>query len=92
MWLLVWQLVALADVYKLLLLQVLIPEYAIVLERIGHSATAVTINPSLIEVTIFGGCRHFDFFISEEEQLMLAGTTVLKFGMLLVNKINYTHP
>ena len=63
-------------------LQILIPEYDVVLGQIGHSATAVTIDPYLIEVTMFGGCQHFDFFRSDESQIMLARTTILKFGTL----------
>ena len=50
--------------------------------RFGHSATAVPRNPSLIEVTVFGGCLDVDFIKSEAEHLLLPGTMVLKFGML----------
>ena len=71
----------------LLLLQIFIPEYDVVLERFGHSATAIPINPSLIEVAIVGGCLDLDFRRSEEEHLLLLGTIVLKFGMQPVNTI-----
>lgn len=51
------------------------------LERVDHSMTAVTINPSLVEVTIFGGCHQFDPTTGYDNlQLALAETTVLKFG------------
>ena len=63
-------------------MQVLIPECEFVLERLGHSAMAISMNPNLIEITIFGGCRHFSFMRSDRSQLMLRGTTVLKFGRL----------
>ena len=64
-------------------LQVLIPECGVVVEgRFGHSATAVQLNPSLIEITIFGGCLDLDFVGNEAVQLLLEGTIVLKFGML----------
>ena len=50
------------------------------LERVDHSMTAVTINPVLVEVTIFGGCHRFDPTTWDGNQLALAETTVLKFG------------
>ena len=67
----------------LLPLQVLIPEYDVVLERFGHSVTAIPINLSLIEVIIFGGCLNLDFVRLSEEHvhLLSPGTIVLKFGM-----------
>ena len=72
-------------VHILLPLQVTIPECGVAVEeRFGHSATAISRNPSLIEVTIFGGCLDLDFIISEAEHLLLPGTIVLKFGMLLI--------
>ena len=42
--------------------------------------TAVTTNPVLVEVTIFGGCRQFNPTTYDDNQLALAETTVLKFG------------
>ena len=67
----------------ILLLQITIPECGVTVEfRFGHSATAIPRNPSLIEVTIFGGCLDFDFIQTEAEHLLLPGTMVLKFGML----------
>ena len=64
-------------------LQVLIPEYGVIVEeRFGHSATAVQLNPFVIEVTIFGGCLGLEFVRTEAEHLLLEGTIVLKFGML----------
>jgi hypothetical protein len=64
-------------------LQVTIPECGVAVEeRFGHSATAVPRNPSLIEVTIFGGCLDIEFIRTEAKHLLLPGTIVLKFGML----------
>ena len=64
-------------------MQITIPECGVTVElRFGHSATAVPRNPSLIEVTVFGGCLDVDFIKSEAEHLLLPGTMVLKFGML----------
>ena len=53
-----------------------------VLQRIDHSATAVYMNPKLIEVTIFGGCYKFNPYTWDDDQQTLAETTVLKFGRL----------
>ena len=70
----------------LLPLQLFIPEYDVVLKRMGHSVAAITINPQLIEVTIFGGCRQFDYGTTDKEQFkLLSGTTVLKFGRPCIN-------
>jgi hypothetical protein len=72
-------------IHSLLPLQVTVPECGITVEeRFGHSATAVPINPSLIEVTIFGGCLDLEFIIAKAEdlQIHIPGTIVLKFGML----------
>ena len=66
-------------------LQVTIPECGVAVEeRFGHSVTAISRNPSLIEVTIFGGSLDFDFVITKAEHLLLPGTMVLKFGMLAI--------
>ena len=64
----------------IILLQLLIPECEIVLQRVEPSATAVSINPNLIEVTVFGGCPFYDPFKYDNDQLLLAETAVLKFG------------
>ena len=69
-------------------LQVTIPECGIsVVERFGHSATAIQRNPSLIEVTVFGGCLDYNFLGTEAEHLFLPGTMVLKFGMLAIQTV-----
>ena len=79
-------------VHLLLSFQITIPECGVAVEeRFGHSATAIQRNPSLIEVTIFGGCLDPEFIETEAEHLLLPGTIVLKFGMLAIYYIIYMH-
>lgn len=71
-------------------MQILIPECGVTVEtRFGHSATAIQVNPSLIEVTIFGGCLDMDFIGNLAEHLLSAGTIVLKFGTIPISINNY---
>ena len=48
--------------------------------RMYHTATALSLGPGRIQVTMFGGCPKWEWGKSEDAQQKLAKTTVLDFG------------
>ena len=48
--------------------------------RMYHTATALSLGPGRTQVTMFGGCRKWEWGKSEDTQQKLAKTTVLDFG------------
>ena len=54
-----------------------------VLLRCSHSMTAISLTPSLIEVTVFGGDPHYDPYQQFRDIQSIAATTILTFGELV---------
>ena len=48
--------------------------------RWGHSATAFKLSPGIVEVTMFGGCPKFLPGGNDEQQPIIADTTVVRLG------------
>ena len=48
--------------------------------RTLHTATALSLGPGCIQVTMFGGCPKWEWEKSHAAQQKLAKTTVLEFG------------
>ena len=69
----------------MLLIQLSLPEG--VLPRCWHSTVAVDLAPGLTEVTIFAGCPHLDPKKTLADQVKLAETVILSFGMLQLQTI-----
>ena len=62
------------------LIQLPLPEG--VLPRRAHSTIAMDLAPGLTEVTVFAGCPQFDLKKTLADQVKLAETVILSFGML----------
>ena len=62
------------------LIQLALPEG--VLPRCDHSTVAVDLAPGLTEVTVFAGCLQYDPRKTLSDDVKLAETVILSFGML----------
>ena len=66
----------------MLLIQLPLPEG--VVSKYGHSTIAVDLAPGLTEVTVFAGCPQYDPKKSLVDEVKLAETVIMSFGMFMI--------
>ena len=74
----------------MLLIQLPVPEG--VLPRYWHSTIAVDLAPGFTEVTVFAGCPHLDPKRTLADQVKLAETVILSFGMFVLTIVSLLSP